>query len=394
MGQKADYTVPMSLASSTKPTVAVGLSGGVDSSVAAYLLAQQGYSVVGLTMQIWDGSLPLPDQGRSGCYGPGEPHDIEAARSLADRLGIPHHVIPLASEYASEVLDYFREEYRSGRTPNPCVRCNRTMKFGLLLERARAMGIAFDKFATGHYARVDHDPSSGRWLLRRSLDSTKDQTYFLSRLSQNQLSQVLFPLGEMTKPEVKALAREIGWGDVADKQESQNFIESKDYGVLFSDREQMPGPIMDTECHILGQHRGIIHYTVGQRKGLGIGGTTAPLYVVRIDACSNTVVVGAYSELFTNRLTATDLNWIGLPSAPTKPLRVTAKIRQQHKDAPAEIHGVGRMSSSALTDAVKVEALFDDPQMSITPGQVVVFYDNDLVLGSGIITAQSASANA
>jgi tRNA-uridine 2-sulfurtransferase len=384
----------MSLASSKNITVAVGLSGGVDSSVAAYLLKQQGYTVVGLTMQIWDGSLPLPDQGRSGCYGPGEPHDIEAARSLADRLGIPHHVIPLAPEYASEVLDYFREEYRAGRTPNPCVRCNRTMKFGLLLDRARTMGIAFDTFATGHYARVDLEPSSGRWQLRRSLDSTKDQTYFLSRLSQNQLSQVLFPLGEMTKLEVKALAREIGWGDVADKQESQNFIESKDYGVLFSDREQRPGPIMDTRGRFLGQHNGIIHYTVGQRKGLGIGGTTAPLYVVRIDACANTVVVGAYSELFANRLTATDLNWIGLPWTPAEPLRVTAKIRQQHKDAPAVIHGVRRMSSSALTDDMKVETLFDDPQMSITPGQVVVFYDNDVVLGSGIITAQSASANA
>ena len=361
-----------------KLTIAVGLSGGVDSSVTAYLLKQQGHMVIGLTMQIWDGSLPLPDEGRSGCYGPGEPRDIEAATALAARLGIAHHVVPLASEYATEVLDYFREEYRAGRTPNPCVRCNRAMKFGLLLDRARAMGIAFDRFATGHYARVAHDPVSGRWQLRRSLDPAKDQTYFLPRLSQDQLSQVMFPLGGMTKPEVKAIAREIGWGDVADKEESQNFIESKDYGVLFSEKEQTPGPIVDIHGKVLGQHRGIIHYTIGQRKGLGIGGTTDPLYVLRLDACSNTVVVGAHSDLFASRLIASDLNWIGLASAPAQPLRIQAKIRQQHKEAPATLQ--------AIPGTLTVETRFDAPQMSITPGQVVVYYDGDLVLGSGIIT--------
>ncbi|MEI6563737.1 MAG: tRNA 2-thiouridine(34) synthase MnmA [bacterium] len=360
-------------------TIAVGLSGGVDSSVAAYLLQKQGHHVIGLTMQIWDGSLPLTDEGLSGCYGPGEPRDIAAAKALADRLGIPHHVISLAPEYNTEVLDYFRAEYRAGRTPNPCVRCNRTMKFGMLLDRARAMGITFDKFATGHYARVGQDPATGRWQLRRSVDPAKDQTYFLSRLSQAQLSQVLFPLGGMTKPEVKAIAREIGWDDVADKPESQNFIESKDYGVLFGEQEQEPGPLVDTQGKVLGQHCGIIHYTIGQRKGLGIGGTVDPLYVVRIDACANTVVVGAYSELFSTRLLATDLNWIGLPAAPARPLRVQAKIRQQHKEATAVIQAV------AGTDTV--DTLFDEQQMSITPGQVVVLYQDDLVLGSGIIGA-------
>ena len=384
MEGKADYTVAMSSQDFRKLTIAVGLSGGVDSSVTAYLLKRQGFNVIGLTMQIWDGSLPLPDEGRSGCYGPGEPRDIEAARALAARLDIPHHVVPLAPEYATEVLDYFREEYRAGRTPNPCVRCNRTMKFGLLLDRARAMGIAFDKFATGHYARVEQNHDSGRWELRRSLDPAKDQTYFLSRLSQGQLSQVLFPLGGMTKPEVKAIAREIGWADVADKQESQNFIESKDYGVLFSEREQTPGPIVDTQGKVLGQHRGIVHYTVGQRKGLGIGGTADPLYVVRLDACANTVVVGAYSELFSNKLNACDLNWIGLDSPPVEPLTVQAKIRQQHKEADATIQARGS----------SVETIFEEPQMSITPGQIVVYYDNDLVLGSGVINNYSASLNA
>ncbi len=360
-------------------TIAIGLSGGVDSSVAAYLLKKKGFNVLGLTMQIWDGALPLLDEGLSGCYGPGEPRDIAAAKTLADRLGIPHHVISLAPEYNTEVLDYFRSEYRAGRTPNPCVRCNRSMKFGLLLDRARTLGITFDTFATGHYARVGQDPVTGRWQLRRSLDLAKDQTYFLSHLSQSQLSQVLFPLGGMTKPEVKALAHEIGWDDVAEKPESQNFIESKDYGVLFGEQEQKPGPILNLQGHVLGQHRGIIHYTIGQRKGLGIGGTADPLYVLRIDACANTVLVGAYSELFSSRLVAKDLNWIGIPAAPAQPLRVHAKIRQQHKEAPALIQVIPG------TDAI--EALFDEPQMSITPGQIVVFYADDLVLGSGTISS-------
>jgi tRNA-specific 2-thiouridylase len=366
------------MVTNTIHTIAVGLSGGVDSSVAAYLLKKQGFNILGLTMQIWDGSLPLLDEGLSGCYGPGEPRDIAAAKALADRLGIPHHVISLASEYNTEVLDYFRSEYRAGRTPNPCVRCNRSMKFGLLLDRARTQGVTFDAFATGHYAQVGQDPTTGRWQLRRSVDPAKDQTYFLSHLSQAQLSQVLFPLGGMTKPEVKAIAREIGWEDVADKPESQNFIESKDYGVLFGEQEQKPGPIKNRQGQVLGQHRGIIHYTVGQRKGLGIGGAADPLYVLHIDACANTVVVGAYSELFSNRLIAKDLNWVGIAAPPAQPLRVHAKIRQQHKEAPAVIQSVPG------TDTI--EALFDEPQMSITPGQIVVFYADDLVLGSGTIS--------
>lgn len=357
-------------------TVAVGLSGGVDSSIAAWLLRQHGCRVIGLTMQIWDGTLPLPDEGRSGCYGPGEARDIAAARALAGRLGIPYHVVPLAPEYARQVLDYFRTEYLAGRTPNPCVRCNRAMKFGLLLERARAMGIAFDRFATGHYARVERDAATGRWLLRKALDVAKDQTYFLSRLSQDQLAQVLFPLGGLTKPQVKSLAREIGWCDLADKDESQNFIESKDYGVLFNRDGQTAGPIIDQQGRVVGQHRGIVHYTVGQRKGLGIGGTGDPLYVVRIDACANTVVVGSHADCFGAVLTATELNWISAPPPAGEPRRVAARIRQQHHEAPATL---------VLPAPDKAEIRFDSPQMAITPGQTVVFYDNDLVLGSGII---------
>ena len=373
-----DPGVPMSNEIQSQ-AVAVGMSGGVDSSVVAWLLKNQGHEVLGLTMSIWDGTVPLPDAGFSGCYGPGEARDIEAARSVAARLGIPHHVIPLAPEYAAEVLDNFRAEYRAGRTPNPCVRCNRAMKFSLLLERARAMGIAFDRFATGHYARVERHPDTGRWLLRRAADRSKDQTYFLSRLSQNQLSRVLFPLGSLAKERVKALAREAGWADVADKPESQDFIESKNYGVLFDARDAVAGPIVDTAGKVLGQHQGIVGYTVGQRKGLGIGGTAEPLYVVRIEACANTLVVGGHQDLFSMRLTAADLNWISLPGPPAAPIRVTVKIRQQHREAAATLQGAMRDGSPVA------EIQFDEPQMSVTPGQTAVFYDGDSVVGSGLI---------
>ena len=362
-----------------KWTVAVGMSGGVDSSVVAWLLKQQGFDVMGLTMSIWDGTLPLPDEGLSGCYGPGEARDIEVAKTVAARLGIPHHVIPLAPEYATEVLDYFRAEYRAGRTPNPCARCNRTLKFALLLERARGMGIVFDRFATGHYARVERDAATGRWLLRRAVDLAKDQTYFLSRLTQDQLAQVLFPLGALAKERVKELAREAGWADVADKPESQDFIESKNYGVLFDKRDAAPGPIVDAAGKVLGRHKGIVHYTVGQRKGLGIGGAGEPLYVLRIEACANTVVVGGYKDLFSSRLVAADLNWIGMAGPPAEPVRVKVKIRQQHREAAATLR-------AGILDGLPVaEVLFDEPQMSITPGQSAVFYDGDSVAGSGII---------
>jgi tRNA-specific 2-thiouridylase len=362
-------------------TVAVGLSGGVDSSIAAWLLQRHGYRVIGLTMQIWDGALALPDEGRSGCYGPGEARDIAAAQALARRLGIPHHVVPLAPEYAVEVLDYFRAEYLAGRTPNPCVRCNRTMKFGLMLERARAMGIVFDRFATGHYARVEHDPATGREWLRKSVDAAKDQTYFLSRLTQAQLAQVMFPLGGLAKPQVKGLAREIGWAEIADKDESQNFIESKDYGVLFQETGQTPGPIVDAGGRVVGQHRGVVHYTVGQRKGLGIGGAGEPLYVIRIDACANTVVVGTHADCFAGGLTAGDLNWIAAEPALKEPRRIRARIRQQHREAGA------LLTVRQEGGRVLARVAFDEPQMAVTPGQAVVFYEDDLVLGSGIIEA-------
>lgn len=355
--------------------VAVGLSGGVDSSMSAHLLVRAGFQVVGITMSIWDGSIPLDDAGRSGCFGPGEARDIEAAAELARRLGIEHHVIPLAGEYRREVLDYFRREYLAGRTPNPCVRCNQHMKFGFLLRRAAEMGLDFQAFATGHYARTARDPDTGRWLLLRAVDPEKDQTYFISHLSQEQLAKTVFPLGGMTKRDVKALAREAGFPDLADKPESQDFIESDDYAALFAPGELRTGEMVDSTGRVRGQHRGIPFYTVGQRKGLGIGGAGEPLYVTGVNAERNEVRVGRKEELYARAFLVRPAQWIAFSEPPRDPLRADAKIRQRHPGAPATL--------TAEHDGIRVE--FDAPQMSITPGQICVFYRGDLVLGAGVI---------
>jgi tRNA-specific 2-thiouridylase len=360
-------------------TVAVGMSGGVDSSVAARLLLDRGYRVIGLTMQVWDGSLALPDNGRSGCYGPGEARDIEQARRMAAHLGIPHHTVPLTAEYKANVLDYFRREYLDGRTPNPCVMCNRRVKFGAFLDKARAMGLAFDRFATGHYARVECDASTGRHVLLRGADPQKDQSYFLSHLAQDQLRLLILPLGELCKDEVRRLARAAGMDEAADQPESQDFIESDQYDAVFEGLAVNPGPIEDAAGHVLGQHRGIVYYTVGQRKGLGLSGTSEPLYVTGIDACRNTVIVGGVNALFSDGLTAGDINWIAVQGL-TAPLRASVRIRQQHRGASATLTPL---------DGGNIEIQFDEPQMAVTPGQIAVFYNGDLVLGGGTILGRA-----
>lgn len=355
----------------------MGLSGGVDSALAARCLLEDGFDVVGLTMQTWDGSLPIPDRGRSGCYGPGEARDLEAARDVARRLGIPHHTVPLASEFKTAVLGYFRDEYRGGRTPNPCVRCNQALKFGLLLEKARGLGIAFDLFATGHYARVERRAEDGRLLLKRALDARKDQSYFLSRLSQEQLRGLVLPLGGLTKQAVKAKARALGWTDLAARHESQDFIEAPDYGVLFDESDSRPGPIRDRDGRELARHKGIVHYTVGQRKGVGLSGKGRPLYVTGIDAAAHAVTVGPREELYSRSCLVDDLNWVGLAEAPRAPLQAQVQIRQGHRPAAAEV--------AAGTEAGSVQVRFDEPQLAVTPGQTAVFYDRGTVLGAGTI---------
>lgn len=358
-------------------TIAVGMSGGVDSTIVALLLVERGFSVIGLTMKIWDGSFMAANVGRPGCFGPGETEDLAAAEAAARRIGIPHHVVDLVDCYKHNVLDYFRSEYMAGRTPNPCARCNRSVKFGSLLEKARGDGIEFDYFATGHYARTQYNPITKRHSLLRGVDYGKDQSYFLSRLEQDQLARLVLPLGEMTKGEVKDRARQLGWSALAEKQESQDFIEGGDYGGLFEAGDYRPGPIIDGLGNVLGEHNGIVHYTVGQRRGLRIGGFKDPLYVVRIDAAANTVHVGTESELFSSLLKAENLNWIALDTVPKTPRLVEVKIRLRHRAA------VALMTKEKDTERVTI--YFECPQSAVTPGQIAVFYDGDDVMGSGII---------
>lgn len=353
------------------PKVAVAMSGGVDSSVAAALLKEKGYEVIGVTMKVWDGET-LPANGtRHACYGPGEEEDLEDARKVAQVLGIPLNIFDLRQEYKIEVLDYFCHEYLSGRTPNPCIRCNRRVKFDALLEKARDTGIEFDYFATGHYARVEHDESGSRYLLKKAKDMAKDQSYFLFALSQEQLSSALFPLGNHTKEEVRKMARDLGLG-IDDKPESQDFF-AGDYSSLLG-KVARPGPILNKEGEILGEHRGIPFYTIGQRKGLGIS-SKEPLYVTAIDQGKNVIVVGPKEEVYGDELVAMELNWIAIQEL-SRPVDLKAKIRYLHKEAEAMVIPL---------DEDKVHVKFKEPQMAITPGQAVVFYDDDTVIGGGTI---------
>jgi len=348
------------------------LSGGVDSSVAAYLLKQQGYHVIGVTMALWDGKkLPVSSGGKHACYGPDEEEEIREAREIAGILDIPFEVFDCSAEYKKLVLDYFRSEYFAGRTPNPCVQCNQHIKFGLLPAMAGKRGFTYDYFATGHYARVEYELSTGRYLLKKGVDQKKDQTYFIYRLTQQQLAKALLPIGIYTKVQIKEIAKEAGL-PVYDKEESQDFY-SGNYKDLL---EHLPetGNIVHTSGKILGIHQGIWNYTIGQRKGMGIA-WSEPLYVIRIDKETNTVVVGTKDETFNTGFFVGDLNWIaveGLQSA----MDVSIKIRSAQKEKDALIE--------PCEDGL-VKATFFHPNDSITPGQSAVFYDGDVVLGGGVI---------
>ncbi len=351
--------------------VAVGLSGGVDSSVAAALLHKKGYEVIGIAMEIFDGSVELEESKRHACYGPGEKEDLDTAASVCKKLGIPFHVIDLRKEYRNHVIDYFRNEYLAGRTPNPCIVCNQKLKFGFLLERAKDIGLDFEAFATGHYAQVMR--SDGHFLLKKPIDRSKDQTYFLYALTQKQLSQTLFPLGAYTKKQVREIAGSFGF-ETAEHPESQDFIAGRDYSPLFTQEEIREGDIVDTKGNILGKHRGIIYYTVGQRRGLGIA-SDQPLYVLGIDAENNRIVVGGRKSLYSEGLIAKNLNLIFIKIL-DQPYKVKAKIRLKHREIDATIFPQKNN---------KARILFNEPQMSVTPGQSVVLYSDDTVFGGGII---------
>jgi tRNA-specific 2-thiouridylase len=352
-------------------TVAVGLSGGVDSSLAAALLVDSGYKVIGLTMKIWRGAYRIQEGLKHACFGPGEEEDIESCSRLAASLGIDYRVVDLSAEYEAKVLDYFKAEYRSGRTPNPCIVCNRDLKFGFLVDRARDAGLDFDFFATGHYARkalVD-----GTNYIRQAADPTKDQSYFLYSLDSDRLGSILFPLGEMTKEEVRSLARIHGL-ETADKAESQDFVAGGDYAPLFDGAEPETGDIVDREGRILGKHRGLPYYTVGQRRGIGLSSGQEPLYILALDRENNRVVVGPNSGLFSDGLRCSSFRF----QAPVIPERLSAyaKIRQNHRPVPCTVRPTG---GGAILE-------FDTAQRAVAPGQSAVLYSAEgLLLGGGVI---------
>ncbi len=349
--------------------VAVGLSGGVDSSVAAYLLQKAGYEVVGVTMKIWDGKSN-PDLKNNACYGADEPSHIRDASELCALLGIPFHVIDCSSHYNEIVLRYFKEEYGSGRTPNPCIRCNEKIKFDVLPMLLEKSGVFFNRFATGHYARIDFDRQKARYLLKKGKDPQKDQSYFLYRLSQKQLIRVMFPLGDYTKEQVRSIARDAKL-PMYDKKDSQDFCGS-DYTKLLP-MKNSSGNIIDMNGNILGRHTGIWNFTIGQRKGLGVAGGV-PLYVVAIDPRKNEVVLGARENLLAHGLRAVDCNIIGSRI----PDRAFVKIRSSSTAVPCAVS----------FDGIELAVTFDEPQLAVTPGQSAVVYHEDNIVIGGVIAAQ------
>lgn len=349
--------------------ILVGLSGGVDSSVAALLLKQQGHEVIGATMSIWGKDGMAAKSGhKNACYGPDEKEDIEEARKIAKQLDIPYYVFDCVEQYEQIVLENFKSEYLKGRTPNPCIWCNALVKFGVLPHIAKLNGIEFDKFATGHYAQIDE--SNGRFLLKRGIAPQKDQSYFLYRLKQEQLKNIILPLGGYTKVQIREIAKANNL-EVAEKPDSQDFYDG-DYNELLGIKEQ-EGNIIDTQGKILGKHKGIWNYTIGQRKGIGIA-STEPLYVLELRKDTNEVVIGSADKTFKKNLTAINLNWIGLENL-TEKIHATAKIRSTQSPVDVTLTPAGE----------KVDVEFDELQKSIAIGQSVVFYNREIVLGGGVI---------
>lgn len=349
----------------------IAMSGGVDSSVAAYLIRQQGLDGIGCTMKLYD--TPAACKSRTCCA----LEDVEDARSVAYQLGMPYYVFNFIREFEEKVIQNFIHSYETGITPNPCIQCNRSMKFDLLYRRA--MTLQCSHLVTGHYARSQYE--DGLWKLKKGVDPAKDQSYVLYDMTQEQLAHTLFPLGGMHKEEIRKIAQEQGFHN-AQKPDSQDicFVPDGDYALFLKEHSKKscpPGSFVDVEGNHLGQHRGIIHYTIGQRRGLGIS-APEPLYVCGINAATNTVVLGGKGALYRQELTAQRFRWISGQS-PRGSIRCKAKIRYRHIEQPA--------TATPLADGA-VKVVFDVPQRAITPGQAVVLYDGDVVLGGGVIRAE------
>lgn len=357
-----------------KNKVVIGMSGGVDSSVAAYILKKQGYDVIGVTMKVWQDDHEDDYENEDGCCGLSA---VDDARRVANKLEIPFYVMNFKSIFKETVIDNFVDEYMNGRTPNPCIVCNKRVKFGELLKKAHSLGAYY--VATGHYAKIEKDEETDRYLIKKSSAEAKDQTYMFYNLSQDQIKHILMPLGEYSsKDEIRSIAKELGL-DVANKPDSQEicFIPDNDYGKFISERNTKginPGDFVDTKGNVLGKHKGIIYYTIGQRKGLGIS-LGKPAYVVDIRPDKNQVVLGDNEDVFNYKLIASDANFIPFAKLEA-PVKVKAKIRYSAKPADAIIYPLE-------DDMVKVE--FENPQRAITPGQAIVFYDNDILVGGGTI---------
>lgn len=350
----------------------IAMSGGVDSSVAAYLMKEKGYACIGVTMKLFQNDDVGVSREHSCC----SLDDVEDARSVAYSLDMPYYVFNFADRFREDVIDGFIDAYENGRTPNPCIDCNRYLKFEKLFQRAKEL--SYDYVVTGHYAQIDFDEKTGRYLLKKAVDDTKDQSYVLYSMTQEQLAHVQFPLGGMKKADARKIAEAQGFINAA-KHDSQDicFVQNGKYSDFieqFTGKMYPEGDFVGTDGRVLGKHKGIIRYTVGQRKGLGIA-FSQPMYVVKVDPAKNQVVLGTNEELFTTTLTAKDINLISVEKI-TEPMRVKAKVRYRHQEQWATVQ---------QPDEDTIKVVFDEPQRAITSGQAVVMYDGDVVVGGGTI---------